>query len=206
MKTGLFFGSFNPIHIGHLAIANYMVEFTDLDKIWFVVSPHNPLKQKNTLLSDQHRLQMVRLAIEFDNRFKASNIEFDMPQPSYTINTLTYLKEKYPKHEFVLIMGSDGLTTFNKWKNYKELIANYQRYVYPRPGTPTELLQNIENGIIVNAPSIEISSTFIRDAISEGKDVRYFVPEKVWQFIHEMNFFKPLPLKKLPKTGSQNPA
>ncbi len=205
MKTGLFFGSFNPIHIGHLAIANYMVEFTDLDNIWFVVSPHNPLKQKSTLLSDQHRLQMVRLAIEYDNRFKASNIEFSLPQPSYTINTLTYLKEKYPNHEFVLIMGSDGLTTFNKWKNYKELMTNYQRYIYPRPGTPVELLQNIENGMVVNAPLIEISSTFIREAIAGGKDVRYFLPEKVWQFIYEMNFFKPLPIKNTPKTDNQNP-
>jgi nicotinate (nicotinamide) nucleotide adenylyltransferase len=195
MKTGLFFGSFNPIHIGHLAIANYMVEFTDLDNIWFIVSPHNPLKKKSTLLSDQHRLQMVRIAIEYDNRFKASNIEFNLPQPSYTINTLTYLKEKYPKNEFVLIMGSDGLVTFNKWKNHKELMANYRRYIYPRPGTPDELLQNIENGMVVNAPLMEISSTFIRDSIAQGKDVRYFLPEKVWQFIHEMNFFKTLPAK-----------
>ena len=145
MKIGLYFGSFNPIHIGHLAIANYMVEFTDLEKVWLVVSPHNPLKQKNSLLSDQHRLQMVRIAIEYDNRFKVSNIEFNLPQPSYTINTLTYLKEKYPENEFVLIMGSDGLATFDKWKNYAELIANYKRYVYPRPDTNPELLRNIEN-------------------------------------------------------------
>ena len=205
MKIGLFFGSFNPIHIGHLAIANYMVEFTDLDKVWFVISPHNPLKQKSTLLPDIHRLTMVRLAIEYDNRFKASNIEFDLPQPSYTINTLTYLKEKYPENEFVLIMGSDGLPTFYKWKNYKELVANYKRYVYPRPGTDIELLQNIENGMIVNAPLIEISSTFIRDSIALGKDIRYFLPEKVWQFIDEMNFFRSLPIKNSPVTGNQNP-
>jgi nicotinate-nucleotide adenylyltransferase len=190
MKTGLFFGSFNPIHIGHLAIANYMVEFTDLDKVWFVVSPHNPFKQKNTLLSDQHRLQMVRLAIEYDNRFKASNIEFNLPQPSYTINTLAYLREQYPDHEFVIIMGSDGLKTFYKWKNYEELIRNYSRYIYPRPGTDHELLQNLENGQIVPAPVMEISSTFIRDAIAHGKDVRYFLPEKVWEYISEMNFYK----------------
>jgi nicotinate-nucleotide adenylyltransferase len=204
MKTGLFFGSFNPIHIGHLAIANYMVEFTDLDKIWFIVSPHNPLKQKSTLLSDQHRLQMVRLAVEFDNRFKVSNIEFDLPQPSYTINTLTYLKEKYPDNEFALIMGSDGLPTFHKWKNYKQLIANYQRYVYPRPGTDPGLLESIENGKIVSAPLMEISSTFIREAIAKRKDVRYFLPEKVWQFISEMNFYRNSTLS--PKTGNQGPA
>ena len=202
MKIGLFFGSFNPIHIGHLAIANYMVEFTDLDKVWFVISPHNPLKQKKTLLTDIHRLQMVRLAIEFDNRFKASSIEFDLPQPSYTINTLTYLKEQYPENEFILIMGSDGLSTFHKWKNYKQLIANYQRYVYPRPDTEAEYLQNLENGKVVEAPLIEISSTFIREAIADGKDVRYFLPEKVWQYIDEMNFFRTLPLRKTPKNNA----
>lgn len=206
MKIGLFFGSFNPIHIGHLAIANYMVEFTDLDKVWFVISPHNPLKQKSTLLPDIQRLQMVRMAIEFDNRFKASNIEFDLPQPSYTINTLAYLKEKYPENEFVLIMGADGLSTFTKWKNYKELISNYQRYIYPRPNTSDELLQHIENGKVVNAPLIEISSTFIRNSIAAGKDVRYFLPEKVWQYIDEMNFFRTLPPKNSPKTDTQNPA
>jgi len=203
VKIGLFFGSFNPIHIGHLAIANYMVEFTDLEKVWLVVSPHNPLKQKNSLLSDQHRLQMVRIAIEYDNRFKVSNIEFNLPQPSYTINTLTYLKEKYPENEFVLIMGSDGLATFDKWKNYAELIANYKRYVYPRPDTNPELLRNIENGMIVNAPLIEISSTFIRQAIAERKDIRYFLPEKVWQFLSEMNFYRNSGLSS--KTDNQDP-
>jgi nicotinate-nucleotide adenylyltransferase len=190
MKTGLFFGSFNPIHIGHLAIANYMVEFTDLDKLWFVVSPQNPLKLKNTLLADHHRLQMVRLAIEYDNRFKASNIEFSLPRPSYTIHTLTYLREKYPDHEFVLIMGSDGLETFRKWKNHDELIKDYHRYIYPRPGTDPALLEDLVNGTIVDAPIMEISSTFIRSAISLGKDVRYFMPEKVWEFISGMNFYK----------------
>jgi nicotinate-nucleotide adenylyltransferase len=190
MKTGLFFGSFNPIHIGHLAIANYMVEFTDLDKLWFVVSPQNPLKLKNTLLADHHRLQMVRLAIEYDNRFKASNIEFGLPRPSYTIHTLTYLKEKYPDHEFVLIMGSDGLETFRKWKNNDELIKNYHRYIYPRPGTDPALFEGLVNGTIVDAPIMEISSTFIRNAISQGKDVRHFMPEKVWEFVSGMNFYK----------------
>ena len=124
MKIGLFFGSFNPIHIGHLAIANYIVEFTDLDKVWFVVSPHNPLKKKDTLLADHHRLEMVRIAVEDDNRFKASDIEFKLSQPSYTMDTLAYLHEKYPGIKFVVIMGSDGLSSFEKWKNYKELIKN----------------------------------------------------------------------------------
>lgn len=190
MKVGLFFGSFNPVHIGHLAIANYMVEFTDLDKVWFVVSPHNPLKKKNTLLADYHRLQMVRLAIEYDNRFKASNIEFSLPQPSYTIDTLTYLKEKHPKDKFVLIMGSDGLNTFHKWKNSDQVIADYPRYVYPRPGTDPELLSHLVNGSVVQAPLMEISSTFIREAIANGKNIKYFLPEKVWEFIGEMNFYK----------------
>jgi nicotinate-nucleotide adenylyltransferase len=206
MKVGLFFGSFNPVHIGHLAIANYMVEFTDLDKFWFVVSPHNPLKQKNTLLQNHHRLQMVNIAIEDDNRFKVSDIEFKLPQPSYTINTLTYLKEKYPDLTFALIMGSDGLSTFAKWKNYKELISNYQRYVYPRPGTSPELLQNIENGVIVNAPLMDISSTFIRSSIAQRKDVRHFLPEKVWQYIDEMGFYKNPSGNHPAKTANQHPS
>ena len=190
MKIGLFFGSFNPIHIGHLAIANYMVEYTDLDKVWFVVSPHNPLKKKNTLLADHHRLQMVHAAIEDDNRFKASDIEFKLPQPSYTIDTLTYLHEKYPETEFVVIMGSDGLATFEKWKNYQELIEHYQRYVYPRPGTDPDLLKTLENGKVVDAPLMDICSTFIRESVAKKKDVRYFLPDKVWQYICEMHFYE----------------
>src|SRR6187401_951482 len=131
MKVGLFFGSFNPIHIGHMAIANYMLEFTDLKNIWFVVTPHNPLKEKKTLLADNHRLRLVREAIGYYTKFKASNIEFKLPQPSYTINTLTYLKEKYPKNDFALIIGSDNLQTFDKWKNYEEILNGYDIYVYP---------------------------------------------------------------------------
>lgn len=190
MKIGLFFGSFNPIHVGHLIIANYMVEFTDLDKLWFVVTPHNPLKQKSTLLADNHRLELVHLAIKDDPRFMASNIEFKLPQPSYTVNTLAHLTEKFPEHEFVLIMGSDGLETFHKWKNYEYLQANFERYVYPRPGTSEQLLANIVNGRVVNAPLIEISSTFIRESIHNNRDVRYFLNENVWKYIDEMNFYK----------------
>ena len=131
-KTGLFFGSFNPIHIGHLVIANYMLEFTDLDEVWFIISPHNPLKDKKTLLGDHHRYYMVNMAIEDNYRLKASNIEFNMPQPSYTIHTLAYLKEKYPDKNFILIAGSDNLPTFHKWKNYEEILKQYSLYVYPR--------------------------------------------------------------------------
>lgn len=190
MKIGLFFGSFNPVHIGHMAIANYMAEFTDLDKLWFIVSPHNPLKTKQSLLAHYHRFEMVNRAIADDMRFAASNIEFNLPQPSYTINTLTYLSEKYPKNDFVIIMGSDGLETFNKWKNFEEIIKNYQRYIYPRPNTPTALLSNIENGRMVNAPMMEISSSFIRESIRMKKDIRHFLPISVWNYIYEMNFYR----------------
>lgn len=190
MKVGLFFGSFNPIHIGHLAIANYVVEYTDLDQLWFVVSPQNPLKKKSSLLADYHRLALVRIAIQDDNRFKASDIEMKLPQPSYTVDTLAYLREQYPEKEFVIIMGADGLETFDKWKNYKYLVANYVRYVYPRPGVNTAEFKNTENCKFVDAPLMDISSTFIREAIKQGKDVRYFLNTKVYQYIDEMNFYK----------------
>jgi len=190
MKIGLFFGSFNPIHIGHLAIANYIIEFTDLDKIWFIVSPHNPLKTKKTLLADYHRLELVNLAIEDDSRFKASDIEFKLAQPSYTINTLAYLKEKYPDFTFALIMGSDGLITFDQWKNYEQIIAEYPRYIYPRPETPEIYYKDLANVTIINAPIMQISSTFIRDAIKNKKDIRYFLQPKVWEYIDKMNFYK----------------
>ncbi len=190
MKVGLFFGSFNPIHVGHLVLANYMLEFTDLDKIWFVISPHNPLKNKTSLLPERQRLQMVQLAIEENNKLKASDIEFKLPQPSYTINTLTYLKEKFPKNEFALILGADNLENFRKWKNYEEILKQYQLYVYPRPDTDGGTLNKHPKVTLVNAPLMEISSTFIRQAIKEKKDVRYFLPDAVWQYIQEMHFYK----------------
>jgi nicotinate-nucleotide adenylyltransferase len=190
MKVGLFFGSFNPIHIGHMALANYMLEFTDLNKIWFVVSPHNPLKQKSSLLPEQQRLQMVTLAIGDNNKMKGSNIEFKLPQPSYTINTLTYLKEKYPTHDFVLIMGADNLESFHKWKNYEEILNQYELYVYPRPNTTGGKLIDHKKVKVVNAPLMEISSTDIRKAIKEKKDMRYFVSEAVWGYIKEMHFYE----------------
>jgi nicotinate-nucleotide adenylyltransferase len=190
MKTGLFFGSFNPIHIGHLAIANYIVEYSDIDQIWFVVSPQNPLKKKKSLLADYHRLALVRQAIDGDFRFKASDIEFKLPQPSYTIDTLAYLNEKFPDREFVILMGADGLPTFHKWKNYKELAKMCKRYVYPRPGFDFDTLPDTENCIFLNAPLIEISSTFIRDSISSGKDMRYYLHDKTYTYLKEMHFYE----------------
>ena len=190
MKTGLFFGSFNPIHIGHMAIANYMVSFTDLQQVWFVVSPHNPLKEKKTLLSDMHRLRLVREAIADDTRFKASNIEFKLPQPSYTINTLAYLKEKHLAKQFALIIGADNLQTFHKWKNYEEILKQYEVYVYPRPGSDGGDLKSHPKVKWTNAPFMEISSTFIREAIRTKKDIRHYLPEAAWKYIVEMHFYE----------------
>jgi nicotinate-nucleotide adenylyltransferase len=190
MKIGLFFGSFNPVHIGHMAIANYMVEFTDIDRLWFVVSPQNPFKRRSSLLADQLRLEMVRLAINDDPRFNPCDIEFRLPKPSYTIDTLTYLEEKHPTCEFVLIMGADGLPTFNKWKNYRLIEERYSRYVYPRPGFDIHNVDKYPNTLIVPAPIIEISSTFIREAIKDGHDISFFLPAEVSKFINDMNLFK----------------
>jgi len=190
MHIGLFFGSFNPIHVGHLILANYMVEFTDVKQIWFVVSPHNPLKEKASLLHQNQRLHMVNLAIENSPVFKASNIEFNLPQPSYTINTLAHLKEKFPKHQFSLIIGEDNLENFKKWKNYEEILKKHHLYVYPRPGADAGELKNHPSVTFTNAPLVDISSTFIRSAIKDGKDVSFFMPKGVAEYISEMNFYK----------------
>lgn len=190
MHIGLFFGSFNPIHIGHMMLANYMAEFTELDKVWFVVSPHNPLKEKSSLLNQNQRLHMVNLAIGDSDLFKSSNIEFSLPQPSYTVNTLAHLKEKYPKHQFSLIIGQDNLVTFHKWKNYEEILKQHKLYVYPRPNVLLSELDKHPNVIFTEAPQIEISSTFIRKSILEKKDMSFFVPESVWRYIDEMSFYK----------------
>ena len=190
MKIGLFFGSYNPIHVGHLVIANYMVEFTDLDQLWFVVSPQNPFKKKSSLLPDYQRLQLVNIATENNIKFKASNIEFSLPRPSYTVDTLTYLHDKFPKHNFVLIMGSDNLENFHKWKNYEEILKYYEIYVYPRPHSKDNDFINHTKVKIVNAPIMEISSSFIRKSIKEGKDIQYFLPEKVYNYITEMHFYE----------------
>jgi nicotinate-nucleotide adenylyltransferase len=188
-KAGLFFGSFNPIHIGHLIIAEYMLEFTDLDELWFVVSPHNPLKDKKTLLADNHRLTLVRIATEDNPKLKVSDIEFKMPQPSYTSKTLAYLSEKYPTKQFVLLMGSDNLNTFTKWKNYEYIIDNYEIYVFPRKGS-MNIPVTLKKTKITDAPLLEISSTFIRKAIKDKKEVRYFLPVKVYEYIREMHFYE----------------
>lgn len=192
MKVGLFFGTFNPVHIGHLIIGSYMVEFTDLGEVWFVVTPHNPLKVKQSLLPDLHRYRMVEEATEDYPRLKPSNIEFGLPQPNYTINTLAYLSEKYPEHEFVLIMGEDNLKTLYKWKNYEALLENYAVYYYPRIYNETQDDQMPIKGKLrrVEAPVVEISSTFIRNAIKQKKDIRAMLPPGVWNYIDTMNFYK----------------
>ena len=190
MITGLYFGSFNPIHIGHLAIANFMVEFSELEQLWFVVSPQNPLKQKQSLLQDYHRLALVRLAVEDDDRFRASDIEFKLPTPSYTIDTLTYLEEKYPGREFQLVMGADGLRTFHKWKHADLIVQKYHRLIYPRPGTDKGSISRLPNATLVDAPMMDISSSFIRQAIKEGKDVRHLVPARAYTYMREMHFYE----------------
>jgi nicotinate-nucleotide adenylyltransferase len=190
MITGLYFGSFNPIHIGHMAIANFMIEFSDLEQLWFVVSPQNPLKQKKSLLKDYHRLEMVRLAVEEDDRFRASDIEFRLPTPSYTIDTLAYLQEKHPNREFQLVMGADGLRTFHKWKHADLITEKYHRLIYPRPGKDMKSASNLPNTTVVDAPLMEISSSFIRKAIREGKDVRHLMPAKAYRYMREMHFYE----------------
>ena len=204
MKVGLYFGTFNPIHIGHLIISNYMADYTDLDEVWLVVSPQNPLKKKKSLLEDYHRLAIVRVAIEDNDNLRESDIEFKMPRPSYTADTLAYLKEKHPENEFHLIMGEDNLRTFHKWKNYEYILENHKLYVYPRVLTaqeeqeveqigylPLNELQKHKNIIMCDdAPVMKVSSSFIRQAIKDNKDVRYLLTDPVYKYIDEMNFYK----------------
>lgn len=189
-KIGLFFGSFNPIHIGHMVIANWFAEYTDLDKVWFVVSPQNPFKEKKTLLADHHRIALVRAAVEEDPRFWVTDIEFKMPKPSYTIDTLTYLVEKYPEKEFVILAGGDQLPTFDKWKNPEVILELYKMYVYARRSFEGGDYDNHPSVKIFQTPQMEISSTFIRKSIEEGKDMRYMLPVKVWEYIKEMHFYE----------------
>ena len=197
-KIGLYFGTFNPIHVGHLIIANYMADYTELDEVWLVVSPQNPLKKKETLLKDHHRLSLVRIALEDNTKLMASNIEFDLPIPSYTINTLVHLKEKYETYKFHLIMGEDNLRSFHKWKNQEEIINNHKIFVYPRVLTEQEMEDNTiefssfnhSNVIRCQAPIMKISSSFIRKAIKNGKDVRYLLTPEVFKYVDEMNFYK----------------
>jgi len=189
-KTGLFFGSFNPIHVGHLIIAGYMANFTDLDEVWLVVSPHNPLKLKKGLGNMYDRLEMARLATEPAENLKVSDIEFGLPQPSYTIDTLTYLHEKYPAKEFVLIMGADNLSSFKKWKNYEILLRNYHIYVYPRPGSDITEWKNHPAITFTETPQMEISSTFIRNALKANKNIQFLVPDQVIAFMDSKNMYR----------------
>jgi nicotinate-nucleotide adenylyltransferase len=189
-NIGLFFGTFNPVHIGHMIIASYMAEFADLDEVWMVVSPHNPLKEKTTLLDDYQRLHMVNLAIDNHPKLKASDIEFKLSQPSYTIHTLTYLKEKYPAYHFFLIMGADNLESFHKWKNHERILEISGLLVYPRPGFDGGEFKNHPSVKWVHAPLMQISSTFIRSALKQKKNLKYILPEKVYKYIDEMNFYK----------------
>ncbi|GGG38143.1 nicotinate (nicotinamide) nucleotide adenylyltransferase [Bizionia arctica] len=192
MKIGLFFGSFNPIHVGHLIIANHLVEHSDLDKVWFVVTPHNPFKKKSTLLDNYQRLEMVYRATKDYDKLSASDIEFNLPQPNYTINTLVHLEEKFPDYEFSLIMGEDNLKSFHKWKNNELIIENHEIFTYPRLSEGQVETQFDGHTKIhhVKAPIIELSSTFIRKSIKAGKNVKPMLPEHVWEYLSEMNFYK----------------
>jgi nicotinate-nucleotide adenylyltransferase len=184
MKTGLFFGSFNPVHNGHLAIAEYFVEQTDLAQLWFVISPHNPFKNKDTLLPANHRMKMLEMAIEKETRFKICDIELRMPQPSYTIDTLNLLSKDYIDIELILLMGSDGLIDFDKWKDYQQIIEKYPRYIYPRSSlTDFDPSVNKNCTFFQNAPYIDISSSIIRQALKNGKDVGLYLPEKVFRYL-----------------------
>jgi nicotinate-nucleotide adenylyltransferase len=191
MKVGLYFGSFNPIHHGHLVIANFILEHAHLDQVWFVVSPQNPLKRSATLLNEYHRLHLVRLAVENESRLKASDIEFKLPKPSYTVDTLAYLQEKYPKEEFSVIMGSDSFQNLTKWKNYRWLLKNYPIYVYRRPEheNPPNYpdARHVE---IVDAPLLPISSTDIRNKIKNGQSVRYLLPDSVLEEIEKSGYYR----------------
>lgn len=189
MKIGLYFGSFNPIHHGHLIIAKHILEHTDLQQIWFVVSPQNPLKPSNGLLNEYHRLHLVNLAIEGEPEFKASDIEFRLPKPSYTIDTLTYLQEKYPTHEFTVLMGSDSFENLSKWKNPEQLLKNYHIVVYERPGHTVQV-PIPQQVTILKAPLLEISATHIRQSIKNNKSIRFLVPDSVKAEIERNGYYK----------------
>ena len=189
MTIGLYFGSFNPIHTGHLIIAKHFINNTDLKQVWLIVSPQNPLKASRSLLNEYHRLHLVQTAIEGENNLKASSVEFNLPKPSYTIDTLMYLEEKYTEHKFAIIMGSDSITNITKWKNYELLLKNYNIYVYPRPSFDSGKM-NLERVKIINAPSLDISSTVIRKLIQEKKSIRYLVPDSVKEEIEKNNYYR----------------
>ncbi len=187
MKIGLYFGSFNPVHLGHLIIANTIFHRSDLDEVWFVVSPQNPLKKRKSLIHEHDRLRMVELAIEDNYNFRASDVEFKMPRPSYTIDTLAYLSDRYPQHSFCLFLGSDSLKQLKRWKNYEQILEHYEIFVYPRPGETVPFdhpsIKHIE------APMLDISATFIRDAIRNDLPVKYLLPEKVEEYIRDKKLY-----------------
>ena len=189
-QIGLFFGSFNPIHIGHLVIANYMASYSGLSEVWLVVSPHNPLKQKSGLADMYDRLEMARLATEQAPQLYVSDIEFKLPQPSYTIDTLTHLKEKHPEKEFALVMGADNLSSFKKWKNYEILLSNHKLFVYPRPNVDTSEWQNHPSIVFTDTPQMDISSTCIRKSIHQQKSIQFFVPDAVIDFMERKSLYK----------------
>lgn len=190
-KIGLFFGSFNPVHIGHTAVAGYMAAFTSLDEVWMVLSPQNPFKEKESLLKDHHRLAMLRIATEPYRNLKVSDVELKLPQPSYTINTLVVLKEKYPAYSFFPIIGSDNLSNFHKWKNYEEILNQFGLYVYPRPNHPMSNVLKHPNVIYVeHSPMMEISASFIRNAVKNSNDISFLMLPKVYEYMTEMHFYE----------------
>jgi nicotinate-nucleotide adenylyltransferase len=191
-KIGLYFGTFNPIHVGHLIIANYMVEHSDLDEIWMVVTPHNPFKKKSSLLENHHRFELVYKATESYKNIKPSDIEFKLPQPNYTVYTLAHISEVYPDKEFSLIMGEDNLKSFHKWKNYETILEHHQLYVYPRiaKGEVEHQFKNHPKIHTIDAPIMQISSTMIRTGIKNKKNIKPMLTKEVWEYIDEMNFYK----------------
>lgn len=200
MRIGLYFGTFNPIHVGHLIIANAMAERDDLDQVWLVVTPQNPFKKNDNLLEDYHRLALVKTAIDDNIQLRASDIEFGLPKPSYTVDTLAHLKERYPKHEFSLIMGEDNLRSLHRWKNYEVILEKHKLFVYPRPLTFAELENKMEpakseilkhkNVLLTDSPVMQISSTTIRKRVKNGLSIQYLVTDPVLKYMDEMNFYK----------------
>ena len=189
-NIGLFFGSFNPIHVGHLIIGSAMLAHSSLDEVWYVVSPQNPLKERRTLLADQQRLEMVRRAVHDDYHMRACDVEFHLPIPSYTVLTLAHLGEQYRDKQFSLIMGSDNLATLDRWRNWEYIIEHYQIYVYPRPGYDNCPHADHPHVTVVDVPMMDISSTYIREQIRLGHDVRYLLTEPVYQYLTEMHFYE----------------
>ena len=189
MKIGLYFGSFNPIHIGHLVVASHVVDNTDVQQVWFVVSPQNPLKKAASLLNEYHRLHLVRLAVDDNQSFRVNDTEFKLPKPSYTVDTVTYLKEKYPQHQFSIILGSDSMQNLHKWKNFQQLTTTNRLIVYTRPGFEATPIPSIDM-VLLEAPLLEISATEIRKLIKEGKSARYLVPDKVLTEIEQNGYYK----------------